>query len=206
MADAIQASHEFAVEPTVPVTMFLEGMADLLGMQSEPVEVLLEKLGPLARMIKASMRDTLNPTSIDGGYKVNVVPGTASATVDGRFLPGHEEEFERALAALAGDRVRIEAIFSGPAVESPWDTPLIEAIRRALQRQDPTATVLPFMGTAFTDAKWISKLGIRCYGFCPLLLPDDLDFTALFHGVDERIPVSALQFSVAVLRNLLDEY
>jgi acetylornithine deacetylase/succinyl-diaminopimelate desuccinylase-like protein len=200
------ADHHFASEPTATVTMFLEKMADLLGLAGEPAEVLLDKLGPLARMIQASMQDTLNPTSVDGGYKVNVIPGKASATVDGRFLPGHESGFGQALAELAGDKVQVETIFSGAAVESPWDVPLIDAIQRALQREDNTATVLPYMGTAFTDAKWISKLGIRCYGFCPLLLPDDLDVTALFHGVDERVPVSALQFSVAVLRNLLEEY
>jgi acetylornithine deacetylase/succinyl-diaminopimelate desuccinylase-like protein len=200
------ASHQFASEPTATVTMFLEGMADLLGLTGEPADVLLDNLGPLARMIQASMQDTLNPTSIAGGYKVNVIPGSASATVDGRFVPGHEKDFRRTLDDLAGDKVRVEMIFSGAAVESPWDVSLIGAIQRALQREDSTATVLPYMGTAFTDAKWIAKLGIRCYGFCPLLLPDDLDFTALFHGVDERIPVSALQFSVAVLRNLLDDY
>jgi acetylornithine deacetylase/succinyl-diaminopimelate desuccinylase-like protein len=100
----------------------------------------------------------------------------------------------------------VETIFQGPAVESPWDVPLVEHMQRALQREDPEAVIVPYMSTAFTDAKWISRLGIRCYGFSPLLLPDDLDFTALFHGVDERVPVSALHFSVAVLRNLFDEY
>lgn len=200
------AGHRFIEEPTAAVSMFLDGIADLLDLAGEPVEVLLSKLGPLSRLIQASLRDTLNPTSIEGGYKVNVIPGEASATIDGRFLPGHEADFRRALAVLAGDRVQVETIFSGAALESPWDVGLVAAIEHALQREDSTATVLPYLGTAFTDAKWISKLGIRCYGFCPLQLPDDLDFTALFHGVDERVPVSALQFSVAVLRNLLEEY
>ena len=56
-----------------------------------------------------------------------------------------------------------------------------------------------------TDAKHFRKLGMRSYGFTPLRLPDDLDFTALFHGVDERVPVDALEFGARVLDRFLDE-
>jgi acetylornithine deacetylase/succinyl-diaminopimelate desuccinylase-like protein len=200
------AGHEFAESPTPTVQLFLDDMADLLGLSNEPRDALLDKLGPLSRMIRASLRDTLNPTTISGGYKVNVIPGRASATVDGRFLPGHEQALRDALHELAGDRLSVEEIFTGAAVESPWDVPLVAAISRALRREDDTATVVPYMGTAFTDAKWLSGLGIRCYGFCPLLLPDDLDFTALFHGPDERVPVAALEFCASVLHHLLHDY
>jgi acetylornithine deacetylase/succinyl-diaminopimelate desuccinylase-like protein len=200
------ANHRFTEEPTPTVMMFLERVADILHLPIEPIDVLLDKLGPIARMVRASMRDTINPTTFNAGYKVNVVPSAATATIDGRFLPGHDEVFAQVLKDLAGEKVQIETIFSGAAVESPWDVPLVAAIEEALRREDPSATVVPYMGTAFTDAKWLSQLGIRCYGFCPLLLPDDLDFTALFHGVDERVPVSALEFSVDVLGHLLDEY
>ena len=200
------ARHEFAESATPTVQMFLDGVADLLGLSGEPRDALLDKLGPLSRMIRASLRDTLNPTTITGGYKVNVIPGRASATVDGRFLPGHEQALREALHELAGDRLTVEELFAGAAVESPWEVPLVDAISRALRREDNTAMVLPYMGTAFTDAKWLSALGIRCYGFCPLLLPDDLDFTALFHGPDERVPVAALEFCASVLHHLIDDY
>jgi acetylornithine deacetylase/succinyl-diaminopimelate desuccinylase-like protein len=200
------AEHDFPREVSPTVRLFLDRVAELLGVPGGDIDDLMDRLGPLAKMIRASTQDTCNPTSISGGYKANVVPSRAAATVDGRFLPGHEDAFARELHRLAGDRVSVETIFQGPAVESPWDVPLVEHMQRALQREDPEAVIVPYMSTAFTDAKWISRLGIRCYGFSPLLLPDDLDFTALFHGVDERVPVSALHFSVAVLRNLFDEY
>ena len=200
------AGHDFAEIATPTVQMFLDGVAGLLGLSGEPRDALLDKLGPLSRMIRASLRDTLNPTTITGGYKVNVIPGRASATVDGRFLPGHEQALREALHELAGDRLTVEELFAGAAVESPWEVPLVDAISRALRREDNTAMVLPYMGTAFTDAKWLSTLGIRCYGFCPLLLPDDLDFTALFHGPDERVPVAALEFCASVLHHLFDDY
>ena len=200
------ASHPFTGEPTATVMMFLERAADILGLPLEPVDGLLAGLGPIARVVRASMQDTVNPTTLSAGYKVNVVPSTATASIDGRFLPGHEQVFTHALRDLAGEKVQIEPIFSGDAVESPWDVPLVAAIERALRHEDPTAEVLPYMGTAFTDAKWLSQLGIRCYGFCPLKLPPELDFTALFHGVDERVPVSALTFSVDVLRHLFNDY
>jgi acetylornithine deacetylase/succinyl-diaminopimelate desuccinylase-like protein len=200
------AEHEFAEAPTPTVQLLLDQMAVLLGFTNPSRDVLLDKLGPMSRMLRASLRDTLNPTSIAGGYKVNVIPGAASATIDGRFLPGHGDALARVLKELAGERVRVETLFSGDAVESPWDVPLVAAIQQALLPEDPTAIVVPFMGTAFTDAKWLSGLGIRCYGFCPLLLPDDLDFTSLFHGPDERVPTASLEFCVQVLRNLLDAY
>ena len=62
------------------------------------------------------------------------------------------------------------------------------------------------MSTAFTDAKWLAPLGLQCYGFTPMLLPDNLDFSALFHGVDERVPVSALEFGCRVFHRLLTTY
>lgn len=198
--------YEFKDELTPTTGQFLEQAAAALGVPAEPVDAVLDKLGPMSRMVRASLRDTVNPTCLSAGYKVNVVPSSAEAAIDGRFLPGHGEVFRQLLADLAGPRVALEEIFHGAAVESPWDVPLVDAMQRSLRCKDPTAELLPYMGTAFTDAKWLSRLGIRCYGFCPMLLPDDLDFTALFHGVDERVPVAALEFSVGVLEQLLDGF
>jgi len=200
------ADHRFDEDVTPTMGAFLASVAGALGRDVEPVDTLLEQLGPLSRMVQAGMRDTANPTSLSGGYKVNVVPSHAEASVDGRFLPGHDEGFIKAIRELAGPKVDVETVYLGAALEFPWDAPVITAIGDALRLEDPSAIVVPFLGTAFTDAKWLAKLGIRCYGFCPLQLPDDLDFTALFHGVDERVPISALEFSVAVLNNLLRDY
>lgn len=177
-----------------------------LGTPEASDDELLARLGPLRRMMQAGLQNTVNPTQLSAGYKTNVVPAIATGTIDARFLPGEEEKFRHELASLAGDRVRIEQIYAGAALEATLESNLLEAIGTALRDEDDAATVVPYMSTAFTDAKWLAPLGIQCYGFTPMLLPEDLDFSALFHGVDERVPVSALDFGVRVFDRLLTAY
>ncbi|MCL1800922.1 MAG: M20/M25/M40 family metallo-hydrolase, partial [Promicromonosporaceae bacterium] len=88
-------------------------------------------------------------------------------------------------------------------LEAPIDTPLVAAMAAALRSEDPGAIVLPYCLAAGTDNKALSRLGIACYGFAPLRLPADLDFTGLFHGVNERVPLDSLRFGTRVLTNLL---
>ena len=156
-------------------------------------------------MIGAVIRNTFNPTMLQAGYKVNVIPSEATAHVDGRFLPGYEDEFWATFAELCGDAVTYEPLSHQPSWETPYDGALVDAMTRALVAEDPEAIVAPYLMSAGTDAKHFTKLGMRSYGFAPLRLPDDLDFTALFHGVDERVPVDALEFGARVLDRLLDE-
>lgn len=200
------AGHRF--EPVVTRTgqLLLEQLGHLLGLQTDGHEVLLDKLGPVSRMLRAMFRNTLNPTILEGGYKSNVIPGTASVTVDGRFLPGEQDRMEQALQAIAGNDVSVRPILHGDALEAPWGTPLVAAIRDAIAEADESGIVVPYISTAFTDAKWLARLDIDCYGFCPMLLPDELDFTALFHGVDERVPSDSLDFCVTVLTSLLNRF
>ena len=156
-------------------------------------------------MIGAVIRNTVNPTMLQAGYKVNVIPSEATAHVDGRFLPGYEDEFWATFAELCGEDVTYEAISHQPPWEMPYDGALVDAMTRALVAEDPDALVAPYLLSAGTDAKHFTKLGMRSYGFTPLRLPPDLDFTALFHGVDERVPVDALEFGARVLDRLLEE-
>ncbi|MDH6194122.1 acetylornithine deacetylase/succinyl-diaminopimelate desuccinylase-like protein [Mycobacterium frederiksbergense] len=207
LADAVSriAAHTADTQFTATTTAMFDRLRDILGVDASDDD-LLQRLGPLNRMVRAGLRNTVNPTELKAGYKTNVVPGIATGTIDARFLPHNEQTFRAELARLAGDRIRIEHLYSGPALEAEIGTSLLDAIGAALRTEDDIATVLPYMSTAFTDAKWLSPLGINCYGFAPMLLPDDLDFTALFHGVDERLPVSALHFGVRVLEELLTVY
>ena len=165
---------------------------------AEP-EAALGRLGRMARMIGAALRNTANPTMLDAGYKANVVPGSASATVDGRFLYGHEEEFERQIADLVGEGIQREWLVHDQAVETTFDGPLVEQMVAALKAEDDGARPVPFTMSGGTDAKSFETLGMRCFGFSPLRLPPDLDFAALFHGIDERVPVESLRFGVRVL-------
>jgi acetylornithine deacetylase/succinyl-diaminopimelate desuccinylase-like protein len=155
-------------------------------------------------MLGAVIRHTTNPTMLGAGYKVNVVPGEATAHVDGRFLPGYEDEFFATLAELVGENVSVSYVSRQHALENTFDGDVADAITASLLEADPGALVAPYLMSAGTDAKHWKKLGIRSFGFVPLRLPPDLDFTALFHGVDERVPVDALEFGARVLDSFLD--
>lgn len=193
---------------TPTVRALLAGVADLTGLPFEPedpeaVDRLVVALGPVARFVGATLRNTANPSQLSAGYKANVIPGRAEGVLDTRFLPGHEEEARCTLVELAGDRVRIEEIHADVALEVPFGGNLVDAMVAALHAEDPEAGVLPYALSAGTDNKSLSRLGITGYGFAPLQLPSSLDFAAMFHGVDERVPVSALQFGARVLDRFL---
>ncbi|WP_261554515.1 M20/M25/M40 family metallo-hydrolase [Frankia tisae] len=197
-------AHRFPLVLTDPVRALLTGIADITGVpfdEADP-QAAVDRLGPLARLVGAALRDTANVTLFDAGYRSNVVPATARATVDGRFLPGREEAFGRELVEVLGRRVRAEWD-TLPPVRTTFDGALVGAIRAAVEAEDPGARVLPYLLAAGTDAKSFQRLGIRHFGFTPLRLPPELDFSALFHGVDERVPVTALEFGTRVLHRLL---
>ena len=186
---------------------FLDAIERVLGIQigTDDAEQTLARLGSIARMVGATMSNTANPTMLAGGYKLNVIPGQATAGIDGRFIPGHEQEFYDTITELIGEKVRYEVAISEPAVETTFDGDLVAAMTSSLTAEDPGAAVVPFMMSAGTDAKAWSRLGVRCFGFAPLRLPAELDFVALFHGFDERVPIESLQFGCRVLDRFLDQ-
>jgi acetylornithine deacetylase/succinyl-diaminopimelate desuccinylase-like protein len=198
--------HEWPVRLTPSVEAFLVAAADALGISfssKEPAEV-LAKIGPIARMVGATLTNTANPSVLKAGYKVNVVPQTATAQVDGRFLPGYEDEFYAEFDQLLGPGVRREFINNKHAVETTFDGALRDAMIAALLDCDPDGKVVPYCLSGGTDAKSFTTLGIRCFGFTPLRLPADLDFAGMFHGIDERVPVAALEFGTRVLDRFID--
>jgi acetylornithine deacetylase/succinyl-diaminopimelate desuccinylase-like protein len=198
--------HTFPVRVTKTVRAFLDELSDALGVELDPenMDETLARLGSIAKIIGATLRNTANPTQLGAGYKVNVIPGQATAHVDGRFLPGHEEEFLADLDRILGPRVRREDVHADKAVETTFEGALVEAMQSALVAEDPIARAVPYMLSGGTDAKSFDDLGIRCFGFAPLKLPPELDFAGMFHGVDERVPVDGLAFGVRVLDRLLD--
>jgi acetylornithine deacetylase/succinyl-diaminopimelate desuccinylase-like protein len=198
--------HEWPVRLPAATRAFLDQAADALGITINQNDYLglIAKIGPLARMVGATFTNTANPTMLAAGYKVNVVPQTATAQVDGRFLPGREDEFFATLDSLLGPGVQRESIHHDIAVETTLDGDLAGAMTAALHAEDPDGRIVPYCLSGGTDAKSFSRLGIRCLGFTPLRLPADLDFFGMFHGVDERVPVDALQFGVRVLDRFID--
>lgn len=197
--------HRFPVEVTPAVREFLEHVSEALGIEFDPddPEAVIGKLGPVARIVGATVRNTANPTRLHAGYKENVIPGRAWATVDCRTLPGRSEELLAEVRELIGPELSVEYVQHQPPVETTFDGPLVDAMAAALRAEDPGARAVPYMLSGGTDAKAFSRLGIRCFGFSPLRLPADLNFASLFHGVDERVPVDGLEFGVRVLDRFL---
>jgi acetylornithine deacetylase/succinyl-diaminopimelate desuccinylase-like protein len=197
--------HQWPIEITPTVHEFLEGVTELTGVEFDPADPdrVLDRLGTVARFVGATFRDTANPTMLRAGYKHNVVPQVAEAFVDCRFLPGHEEKVMQTIRELAGPGVDVEVHHRDTSLETSFDGRLVDRMVAALQAEDPGAPVLPYCLSGGTDNKALSRLGIRGFGFAPLQLPADLDFPALFHGVDERVPVDALRFGTRVLDRLL---
>jgi acetylornithine deacetylase/succinyl-diaminopimelate desuccinylase-like protein len=198
--------HQWPTQLPDATKEFLSTVSDLLGTEFDPEDPasIIGKLGGMSKMIGATTQHTANPTVLKAGYKVNVIPQTAMGELDGRFLPGREEEFFAEIDRLLGSAVRREFIHHDIAVETTADGELWDAMSAALRAEDPEAIVAPYCLSAGTDAKWFAKLGIRCFGFSPLRLPPELDFPGMFHGIDERVPLDALQFGVRVIDRLLD--
>ncbi|MEE1621224.1 M20/M25/M40 family metallo-hydrolase [Zafaria sp. Z1313] len=210
LAEAVAAvgRHEWPSEYTKTTRAFLEAVSDITGVEFDEAnpEALLDQLGTVARFVGATLRNTSNPTVLKAGYKHNVIPGSAEALIDCRTLPGRDEYVMETLRGLVGEGIDISTVTSDIALEVPFSGSLVDSMVDSLGAEDPGAVVLPYMLSGGTDNKSLARLGITGYGFAPLRLPDDLDFTGMFHGVDERVPVDALHFGTRVLHRLLSTY
>ncbi|MCX6468524.1 MAG: M20/M25/M40 family metallo-hydrolase [Corynebacteriales bacterium] len=209
LAEAVSklGRHTFPLVMTESVSEFLAAVSEESTLQldatSPDLETTLFKLGSIARIVGATLRDTANPTMLDAGYKANVIPQTATAVVDCRVLPGRQAQFEAEVDELIGPDVTREWVTKLDSYETTFDGDLVDAMNDAILAFDPDGRTVPYMLSGGTDAKAFAKLGIRCFGFAPLQLPPDLDFAALFHGVDERVPVDGLLFGTRVLEHFL---
>lgn len=198
-------AHDWPLELTPTVRAFLDGVTEVTGVEFDPgnPDEVLATLGTTARWVGATLRNTANPTLLEAGYKHNVIPGTATALVDCRTLPGRDEELMQTVRELAGPGVEVQTVHGDVALETDLQGAFPDAMVAALLAEDPDATVLPYCLAGGTDNKALARLGIRGFGFAPLRLPAELDFAGMFHGVDERVPTESLQFGVRVLDRLL---
>ncbi len=207
ISKALQAisNYKFPLTLRDAVLQLLQETAKASNQQFDPndPEKIISQLGTLAKLVSATTRDTANPTMLSAGYKVNVIPGEATAYVDGRFLPGNQDSFLNEIKRIVGDEIKVEAETFDVALEASFESAIVNKMKDALEKEDPLAKVVPYMLSGGTDAKALSKFGIKAYGFTPLMLPNDLDFTSLFHGHDERIPIDSLKFGARTMYRFL---
>ena len=198
-------NYEWPQRYTSTVKTLFRKIAEVTGKKYDENDLrpLLSEIGPMARMIGATLQNTANPTMLEAGYKANVIPQSASAVIDGRFLPGYENELTQTVQKIIGPDLTIETITHDIALEVDFKGDLVEAMNRSILEFDPEGIPVPYLMSGGTDNKALSELGIIGYGFSPLMLPPELDFMALFHGVDERVPIEGLKFGVNVLESFL---
>jgi len=199
------ATHEWPREFIASTRTLLDGLSEITGTTytDDDLDELLGHIGGAEGFVRATLQDTANPTMLNAGYKHNVIPQEATAAIDCRFLPGHEDDLYATLKDLVGGNVEIEVVHQDIALDAPFESPLVEAMKEALLEEDPEATILPYCLSGGTDNKALSLLGITGYGFAPLQLPADLDFAPMFHGINERVPTASLEFGATVLHRFI---
>ncbi|WP_311476615.1 M20/M25/M40 family metallo-hydrolase [uncultured Gulosibacter sp.] len=202
------AEHEWPMHLGDTSREMVAALCELTGEDAERIgaDQLALRCGSAAAWLTASLRTTANPTVLEAGSKQNVVPATATVTLDIRPLPGDEDAVLEKLQQIVGDDVEITLDWRFNGAEAPSKSDLVTAATRALRRFDPDALVVPYLLPAGTDNKSLARLGIDGYGFAPLLLPETLDFPALFHGIDERVPLGSLVFGREVLAAFLRDF
>ncbi|MFB8147053.1 M20/M25/M40 family metallo-hydrolase [Microbacterium sp. NPDC056003] len=196
---------EWPVTLTDTTREMAERLGTLTGGSGDADEI-AAATGAASGFLRSTLRTTTNPTGLTAGYKHNVIPDRAEALIDVRVLPGTEDAALADIRRIVGDDVAVEVVHQDIGLEVPFAGDLVDAMVSALDRHDPGVPVIPYLMGGGTDNKALAYLGITGYGFAPLRLPADLDFTGMFHGVDERVPIDALEFGQRVLTDLLRTY
>jgi len=197
---------EWPISLTDTTREMVARLGDLTGSGPDDPDAVAAATGAASGFLRSTLRTTTNPTGLTAGYKHNVIPDRAEALIDVRALPGTEDAALADIRRVVGDDVEVEIVHRDIGLEVPFSGDLVDAMVAALGRHDPGVPVIPYLMGGGTDNKALASLGIAGYGFAPLRLPADLDFTGMFHGVDERVPIDALVFGQRVLTDLLRTY
>jgi acetylornithine deacetylase/succinyl-diaminopimelate desuccinylase-like protein len=198
-------SYQWPQRLTKTNEIFFRNLAQLTGKTYDPNDLtpLIQEMGAMGKMIGATLHNTTNPTMLEAGYKANVVPQSASAVIDGRTIPGYESELLETVRSLVGPEILVESLVSDIPLEVEFGGALVDAMIAAIKSEDPEGICIPYLLSGGTDNKALAKLGITGYGFSPLKLPPEIDFTGLFHGIDERVPIDSLHFGAVTLHHFL---
>ncbi len=214
------ARSRLPIHPTEVAREFIGEMGRELGFPESLVMPLLSTPGRggfvLDHLVKnpeqkaslqATLCNTVNPTIIRAGSKINVVPGEAVLELDGRLLPGRTaSDLVAEVQGVIGRDFEIEVIREASGAVHSWKTPLFESIRDVIKERDPDGVVLPYLVPGFTDSRCYAETGATCYGFYPLRLPEGMVFSRLFHGTDERIPLESFRFGIEALYDVVTRF
>lgn len=203
------AHHPWPIHLSATVATFLERSTSAIGRGADlstdaGIEAAIEALGDAAGAARYTIRGSATPTMLTAGYKVNVIPGVATAELDVRCPPGFQQQMIETIGALVGDTVSYEFTSLQPPLEAPIDSAWFDAMAATILEFDSGAVVVPFCMGGGTDAKAFSRLGIDCYGFAPLGFDPSGRDVAGVHGVNERVPVVALEIGQRMLLNFLE--
>jgi len=148
-------------------------------------------------LLHAIMRNTIAPVLLNAGFRGNVIPGSAEATINVRIIPGTDPiDIVHELQRVIGDPridVRLGALSPGAltAQASSEDTDLFRALERQARSLYPGAEVTPYLFQAGTDAAAWRSRGVPVYGIYPYAI--DSEDLSRMHGNDERVSVQSLQ-------------
>jgi acetylornithine deacetylase/succinyl-diaminopimelate desuccinylase-like protein len=206
------------VRVTPPAREFVEALAaeaeperaeQLRGLlDPERTDEILDELGPVAERLDPMLHNTVSPTVVDGGGKVNVHPAEVDLRLDARLLPGvTPDEFLEEVWEVIGDidGVEFEVVrFDGG--DGGVDMELFDLLSDSLTENRPEAVPVPFLLTGATDGRFFERLDIQPYGYTPLKLPPTFEFEPLVHAANERVPAEAIRFGTDTLSTVIREY
>lgn len=191
------------------VALSLGGLKGLIvGQLTNPLltNSLLNLLGERGRLFDPLLHNSVSATILHGSEQINVIPSEISVGLDGRLLPGyHPDDMIAELHQLIGSDIELEVIRFDPGPVEP-DMGLFDTLADILRKADPDGIPIPLLLSGVTDGRFFSRLGIQTYGFLPMPLPEDLNFSQTIHGANERIPVEALDFGASAIYELLQRY
>ena len=173
-------------------------------------EVLAQLPLGVARHLHACTHTTFSCNLMEGKMKTNVIPDLIDLGVDIRTMPGEtaaevQAHLDAALGDLAAD-VEVELVMNDPASISRIDTPVWDALTRAVARPFPTSRLTPRVVVGFTDARVYRAMGSVAYGaglFSPDL--DSGEYASRFHGNDERIDVESLRLTTQLWLDVMQD-
>jgi acetylornithine deacetylase/succinyl-diaminopimelate desuccinylase-like protein len=209
-------THNLPVHVTPPARLMFSSLASALGgvsgltisqlLKPRFADYVLKFLGKRGRLFSPLLHNTISPTILHGSNTINVIPSEVSVELDGRLLPGFvPDDLIKELRTIIGVDAEFEVIrYDSTPAEA--DMGLFESLADILKELDPSGVPIPMLLGGFTDGRFFSQIGIQTYGYLPMQLPEDFNFTQTIHAADERIPIHAMEFGTNAIYQALQRF